>query len=56
MVHKYVLGQPEVVIGQSVNKFEWREEKLFFPDTKGILVPVEGEFLLYFNSLFHVDT
>ena len=44
MTHRYVLGQPEVVIGPQVKNFEWKKGQLFFPNNKGILSPVEGDF------------
>ena len=48
LTHKYVLGQPEVVIGSRVEQFDWRAGKLFFPNDEGIPSPVEGTFFLGF--------
>ena len=40
--NSYVLGEPDVIIGEETNAFEWRGSELYFPDKDGTMVPVEG--------------
>ena len=38
----YVLGEPEVIIGDETKEFQWKDNELYFPNKNGILTPVEG--------------
>ena len=38
----YVLGEPEVIIGEKTKDFQWKGDELHFTNKDGVLTPVEG--------------
>ena len=43
---KYILGAPEVIIGNQTKEFVWGEKNLFLPNKDGTLEEVEGLLLV----------